>query len=155
MTIVIAVFIAALLFALVGTPAAKKLAFRLGLISMPRTDRAHQEPTAMLGGVAIYGGALAALFVGTGVAALVLDGWKNVDELAAILAGATVMGAVGLYDDRVELRPFPKLLAQFVAVGLPVLFGVQIQLDIPKVVNIGLYGEVLIISNKEVKVFFG
>lgn len=138
MTIVIAVFVASLLFALVGTPAARKLAFRLGLISMPRTDRAHREPTAMLGGVAIYGGALAALAVGTGIASVVLGGWKNVDELAAILAGATVMGVVGLYDDRVELKPLPKLLAQLVAAGLPVLFGVQIQLDIPKILNIGL-----------------
>jgi UDP-GlcNAc:undecaprenyl-phosphate GlcNAc-1-phosphate transferase len=148
MTIVIAVFIAALLFALVGTPAARKLAFRLGLISMPRADRAHREPTAMLGGVAIYGGALAALVVGTGIAAVILDGWKNVDELAAILAGATVMGAVGLYDDRVELKPLPKLLAQLVAVGLPVLFGVQIQLGIPKILNIGLtFAWVLVVIN--------
>ena len=148
MTIVIAVFIASLLFALVGTPAVRKLAFRLGLISMPRTDRAHREPTAMLGGVAIYGGALAALVVGTGIASVALGGWKNVDELAAILAGATAMGAVGLYDDRVELKPLPKLLAQLVAAGLPVLFGVQIQLGIPKILNIGLtFAWILYVTN--------
>ena len=31
----------------------------------------------------------------------------GLDELAAILAGATLMGAVGLWDDRVRLRPWP------------------------------------------------
>jgi UDP-GlcNAc:undecaprenyl-phosphate/decaprenyl-phosphate GlcNAc-1-phosphate transferase len=68
MSAVIAIFIAALFFALIGTPAARQAAFKVGLISMPRADRAHHEPTPMLGGVAIYLGATAALvFGGIGV----------------------------------------------------------------------------------------
>jgi len=138
MTPVIVVFCAALLFALVGTPAARSLALRLGLIAMPRSDRAHGVPTAMMGGVAIYLGATASLLVGGTIASLLFGGWRGLDELAAILAGATLMGAVGLWDDRVRLRPWPKLLLQLAAVSLPVLAGVQVRLDLPNVLNIVL-----------------
>jgi len=61
MSTAITIFIAALFFASIGTPAVRRAAFKLGLISMPRADRAHTEPTAMLGGVAIYLGATVAL----------------------------------------------------------------------------------------------
>lgn len=138
MTPVIVVFCAALLFALVSTPAARSVALRLGLISMPRSDRAHSEPTAMMGGVAIYLGATASLFVGALIASLLFEGWRGLDELAAILAGATLMGAVGLWDDRVRLRPWPKIFLQLVAVSLPILSGVQVRLNLPHSLNIAL-----------------
>ena len=103
MTVVLLAFIAALFFALLTTPAVRRLAFRLGLIAVPRADRAHQYPTALMGGVAIYVGATVALLLGGIGARIFLHGWGNLGELAGILAGATVMGAVGLWDDRVRL----------------------------------------------------
>jgi UDP-GlcNAc:undecaprenyl-phosphate GlcNAc-1-phosphate transferase len=133
---VIVVFCAAVLFALVSTPAARLLALRLGLIAMPRSDRAHGEPTAMMGGIAIYLGATASLVVGASLASLLFGGWRGLDELAAILAGATLMGAVGLWDDRVRLHPWPKILLQLAAVSLPILAGVQVRLDLPRALNI-------------------
>ena len=138
MSTAIIMFIAALFFASIGTPAARRVAFKLGLISMPRDDRSHKEPTAMLGGVAIYLGATVALVLGGIGAWSFLGGWKNLDELASILAGATVMSAVGLWDDRVRLKPLAKLLPQFVAVALPILAGVHVQLPLPLPINIGL-----------------
>jgi UDP-GlcNAc:undecaprenyl-phosphate GlcNAc-1-phosphate transferase len=148
MTPVIAVFCAAVLFALVGTPAARSLAFRLGLIAVPRSDRAHDEPTAMMGGVAIYLGATASLLVGGTLAALLFGGWRGVDELAAILAGATLMGAVGLWDDRVQLRPWPKILLQVAAVLPAIAVGVQVQLPLPHLLNIALtFAWVLYVTN--------
>ena len=148
MTPVIAVFCAAVLFALVGTPAARSLAFRLGLIAIPRSDRAHREPTAMMGGVAIYLGATVSLLVGGALAALLFGGWRGVDELAAILAGATLMGAVGLWDDRVRLRPWPKVLLQLAAVIPAIAAGVQVRLPLPHIVNIALtFAWVLYVTN--------
>lgn len=138
MSVVVAIFGIALFFALLGTPAVRRLAFALGLISIPRADRAHREPTAMMGGVAIYLGATVALLLGGVVASIWLSSWKTLNELAGILAGATVMGAVGLWDDRVRLKPLPKLLAQIVAVALPIISGVYIQLPIPMPLNIAL-----------------
>ena len=148
MTIVIVVFMAALLFALVGTPAARRAALGMGLISMPRSDRLHQEPTAMMGGVVIYLGATVALIIGGVAASIAMGGWANLDELAAILAGATVMGAAGLWDDRVHLKPLAKLVPQVVAVAVPVLAGVQTQLQLPLVLNIALtFAWVLYVTN--------
>jgi UDP-GlcNAc:undecaprenyl-phosphate GlcNAc-1-phosphate transferase len=63
-TVVILAFVAALFFAILTTPAARTLAFKLGLIAVPRSDRAHEHPTAMMGGVAIYVGATVALLLG-------------------------------------------------------------------------------------------
>ncbi len=148
MTAVLAVFVTALLFALAGTPAARKLAMRMGVIAMPRNDRAHSKPTAMMGGVAIYAGATVALLIGIVVASLFLGGWRNLDELAAILAGATIMGAVGLWDDRARLKPLAKLLLQFAAILLPVLVGVRVRLRIPEVLNIAVtFAWVLYVTN--------
>jgi UDP-GlcNAc:undecaprenyl-phosphate GlcNAc-1-phosphate transferase len=67
-----------------------------------------------------------------------LRGWGNLGELAGILAGATLMSAVGLWDDRVSLRWPIKLLFQSVAVALPVLSGVAVRLPIPQPLNIAL-----------------
>jgi UDP-GlcNAc:undecaprenyl-phosphate GlcNAc-1-phosphate transferase len=148
MTPVIVVFCAAVLFALAGTPAARSLALRLELIAMPRSDRSHGEPTAMMGGVAIYLGATVSLLVGGTIASLLFGGWRGLDELAAILAGATLMGAVGLWDDRVRLRPWPKLLLQLAAVSLPILAGVQVRLNLPNALNIVLtFAWVLYVTN--------
>jgi len=135
---VILVFVASLGFALIGTPAVRRLALRLGLIAEPRADRAHSEPTPMLGGVAIYlGTTVALLLVGVG-ARFAFHGWGNLGELAGILAGATLAGAVGLWDDRVRLRPLMKLLPQLVAVAVLILSGVSIRLPVPEPLNIAL-----------------
>jgi UDP-N-acetylmuramyl pentapeptide phosphotransferase/UDP-N-acetylglucosamine-1-phosphate transferase len=86
MSAVIMVFVGALFFALIGTPAARRIAFKLDLIDIPRSDRAHKEPTAMMGGVAIYLGATIALLLGGVGAWLFLSSWKNLNELAGILS---------------------------------------------------------------------
>lgn len=138
MSAVIAIFIAALFFALIGTPAARQAAFKVGLISMPRADRAHHEPTAMLGGVAIYVGATVALVLGGIGAWVFLGGQWNLYELASILAGATLMSGIGLWDDRARLRPLVKLLPQLAAVALPMLTGVYVHLPVPMPVNVAL-----------------
>jgi UDP-GlcNAc:undecaprenyl-phosphate GlcNAc-1-phosphate transferase len=129
MSAAIAIFIAALFFALIGTPAARQAAFKVGLISMPRPDRAHHEPTAMLGGVAIYLGATVALVLGGIGAWVFLGGQWNLYELASILAGATLMSGI---------RPLVKLLPQLAAVALPMLTGVYVHLPVPMPVNVAL-----------------
>jgi UDP-GlcNAc:undecaprenyl-phosphate GlcNAc-1-phosphate transferase len=137
-TVVILAFIAALVFAMIGTPAVRRLAFRLGLICMPRSDRAHTQPTALLGGVAIYAGSTAALLLGGVAARFFFQGWGNLGELAGILAGATLMAAIGLWDDRVRLGWGVKLIAQVAVIALPILSGVSVRLPIPASLNVAL-----------------
>lgn len=138
MTVVILAFVAALGFAMLTTPAVRSLAFRLGVIDMPRSDRAHQQPTALMGGVAIYVGATVALLLGGIGARVFLKGWGNLGELAGILSGATLMGAIGLWDDRVQLSWPVKLLVQSVAVVLSLLSGVAVRLPIPPLLDTAL-----------------
>ena len=138
MTVVILAFVAALGFAVLATPAVRSLAFKLGVIDMPRSDRAHKQPTALMGGVAIYVGATITLLLGGVGARVFLKGWANLGELAGILSGATLMGAIGLWDDRVRLSWPVKLLVQSVAVVLPLLSGVAVRLPLPPLLNIAL-----------------
>ena len=73
---------------------------------MPQADRAHTEPTALMGGIAIYAAAISALLLATFLAAFLLGNVLRLPEFAAILTGASFMAAIGLWDDRRALPPW-------------------------------------------------
>lgn len=94
--LVIAAVTAVVTLALV--PLVRLIAQSTGLLIEPDSRRMHQRATPLLGGVAMYAG----FVVGFGVAWL--SGWfeavfTSTTEPLAVLAGATVAGAVGLLDD--------------------------------------------------------
>src|SRR5687768_15946725 len=102
---------------LLFTPLVRKLAFRLGLVAHPTSDRWHKQPTALLGGVAIA----CATAVGLAAATfLVGDGWAVRPESFARPAlgvgiSALLMFVVGLWDDVARLRAQTKFLFQLLA----------------------------------------
>jgi len=107
---------------LLVTPRVRSVGLRMGLMATPTTDRWHQRPTALLGGVAIV---LATLVgVGTWTAASALKGGPGGPPVvslqsAAVVMGAVFMFAVGLIDDIVNLRPQLKFILQtLVGIGL-------------------------------------
>src|SRR5215218_4982229 len=114
-------FILAALGSIILTPLVIRLAWRLGAVARPRADRWHQQPTALLGGVAIYVAAVtAALLVlprALGPEAGVPVQWLGIG------AGATLMFVLGLIDDRYGMHPLVKLAGQTVAAGLLLLTG--------------------------------
>ena len=61
MTVIMLIFTMALFFGAVGTPVARRIAIKTGFIATPKADRAHTEPTALMGGLAIYTAAISAL----------------------------------------------------------------------------------------------
>ena len=75
------------------------------------------EPTPLLGGLAIFAGVLVA---GADLAA----GRRR--RRRAILAGAAVITVVGAVDDIFDLPPPGKLAGQFAAALIPVLSGVRV-----------------------------
>src|SRR5262245_12824742 len=97
----------ALLAALVSAslcPIVGRLAARIGMVSVPATDRWHREPTPLLGGVAIAAGcAVAAMALGA-------HEWSMVVLLASALGGLVL----GLVDDRLILGPTAKLMGSLV-----------------------------------------
>lgn len=110
----------ALLLATAGTPVARQLALRLGVLDQPSARKAHQVATPLLGGVAIYAASLAAL---------ILFGDRfYVHQAVGILLGATLVSFLGLWDDRRPLSPWAKLAGQLLAAGLLIATGVQVSI---------------------------
>lgn len=140
MTIIMLIFVTALFFGSVGTPLVRRLAIYAGFIDMPKVDRAHSEPTALMGGVAIYGAAIIALLAVTILAAYFLGNTLGLREFAAILTGASFMAAVGLWDDRRALPPRLKLAAQVAPIVLVFFMGVRVSLPI---LNLGIWNPVI------------
>ena len=103
----------ALLVALGLTPLVLRMARRRGWIAHPSRDRWHDEPVALLGGIAIVGAVVAAVALGDGWAAY---GWP-------VWVGAGLIFAVGLADDLLDIRPEAKLVVQVVATALLLYAG--------------------------------
>lgn len=108
----IAILGSALIASLVLTPIVRSLARQRGLVNRPRADRWAKKPTALYGGIAIYG-------------ATVLAALPLVSELEhgwLVLAASTFVFVLGLADDRLSLKPYQKLVGQILG-GCLVIFG--------------------------------
>ena len=112
-------FLAAGAVALVLTPLAARLAYRIGAIDVPGERSLHDSPTPSLGGLAILAGVLAA-----GAAFLP---WSP--ETRGILGGAAAIAIIGAIDDTLEdgLPPVVKLVGQFAAAAIPVAADVRVE----------------------------
>ncbi len=140
MTAIMLIFVIALFFGSAGTPLVRRLAFKLSFLAVPQADRAHTEPTALMGGLAMYIAAISALLVVTVLATFLWGNSFGLREFAAILTGASFMAAVGLWDDRRALTPQVKLAAQVAPIVLVFLMGTRVNLPL---FNIGPWNEVI------------
>lgn len=130
MTAIMLIFVIALLFGVIGTREVRRLAIRIGFIAVPKADRAHTEPTALMGGVAIYGAAIIALLVITLLTTWLIGNPFRLREFFSIITGASLMAVIGLWDDRRALPPRLKLLLQFIPAILVFWAGVRVQLPL-------------------------
>jgi UDP-GlcNAc:undecaprenyl-phosphate GlcNAc-1-phosphate transferase len=103
-------FLYALISALIATPVVRAFARRIGAVAKPRADRWHQRPTALLGGVAIVAAIVVAVLSS-----------EAARSRSALLGATLAMFALGVYDDRTQLRPRAKLLGQLAIVSAYVL----------------------------------
>lgn len=126
MTNLLVAFSTAFLTSLLLTPVVRAFARSIGLIARPSKDRWHEQPTALLGGIAIYGGfvvGVLALFVLLSEGSIRSLGMLPRSGLGIILS-STFMFVTGLADDKFKLRPSAKLILQGVAAATLVSFGV-------------------------------
>ncbi len=109
-------FLAALVFTVIAVFPARWLSFRLGAVAEPGDRFIHQQPTARLGGLAIYlGFGLSAALFSTSSATL------------GLLLSAAVITSLMVFDDIHGVRPIVKLLFQVGASLLAiVVFGITI-----------------------------
>jgi UDP-GlcNAc:undecaprenyl-phosphate GlcNAc-1-phosphate transferase len=106
-------FTVALLSSLGLTVPVRQLALRVGMVDQPGPRKVHLQPIPLLGGLAIYLGVLIALLVSLRGPALT--------QVLGIFSGATLVGVVGVLDDRGLLHHQIKLFGAMPAAALILL----------------------------------
>ncbi|MGI8422824.1 MAG: glycosyltransferase family 4 protein [Chloroflexota bacterium] len=128
----LAVFGVALAASLAGTPAARALARRWGVLDQPSHRKVHRNPTPLLGGLAVYGAFWLALLLFSRLEIAAPDVFlpAATRELGAIfLASLTLLG-MGFLDDKYKhtfggVPPHAKLAGQLLAAAVTLLGGIQ------------------------------
>src|SRR5271166_3522497 len=104
------------------TPVRMRLARAVGAIDEPRERGLSERATPLLGGLAIFAGALVA-----GLIWLPAGYGKQAELWHGVLLGAAVITFVGALDDRFDLHPALKLVGQIVAAVIVVHYGVAVK----------------------------
>jgi UDP-GlcNAc:undecaprenyl-phosphate/decaprenyl-phosphate GlcNAc-1-phosphate transferase len=114
----LAVLVVAAVISFACTPLAKKIAYNVGAIDVPKDERrVHQKPIPRLGGLAIFiSFTLCSLYF------LKLD-----KHIIGMLFGATIIVAMGIVDDTKPLKPLHKLLFQIAAAVVLIVFDVTVK----------------------------
>ncbi|MFC1762499.1 glycosyltransferase family 4 protein [Planctomycetota bacterium] len=129
------------------TALARKLAPRIGLVAVPRSDRYHEHIVPMGGGLAIFTtlalAMLGALLLSSGKLAM-LEPWlqragleisdlaRHRPELWVLLGCSGTLFALGLWDDMRGLGPLKKLIVQLgVAFTAAYFADMRVELFIP------------------------
>jgi UDP-GlcNAc:undecaprenyl-phosphate GlcNAc-1-phosphate transferase len=107
------------------TPLVRRLSVRVGAIDRPSERKVHVVPTPTMGGLAMWGGFLAAMGVSRFVPAFESMNQTAVEPLAAVVT-CTLMTALGVIDDRRGTSALAKLTSQIFIAGILVLLGVQL-----------------------------
>ncbi len=99
------------------------LATRLGAVAYPRDRDVHLHPTPRMGGLGIYVGVVAAVFLASQLPALARGFVYSTGMPAVVVAGGLIMG-IGLIDDRWGLDALTKFAGQITAASVLVTMGV-------------------------------
>ncbi len=102
--------------ALMLTPAVRALARQWGFVAKPKTDRWHKNPTAMMGGVAIW------LAAGGTYLFLV----PHSPQRWVVVGAASFLFLVGLVDDWLHIKPYQKLIGQVIGAAIVVNYGLAL-----------------------------
>jgi UDP-GlcNAc:undecaprenyl-phosphate GlcNAc-1-phosphate transferase len=122
LTILIAALVTYLL-----TPVVRRFAVWFGAQAAPRDRDVHVIPTPRLGGLAMFGGMVAALAAAGGLPAMrrvLEDGDVNVHRALLLSGGLIVL--VGIFDDRWGVDALTKFAGQVAAAGIFIMQGIQL-----------------------------
>jgi UDP-GlcNAc:undecaprenyl-phosphate GlcNAc-1-phosphate transferase len=93
------------------------------LVAQPSADRWHESPTPIVGGIGMFAGFSAGLWLAVAVGAV--DPTK---ALVGVYGGIALLFAAGLVDDLYSLRPALKLALQITAAVLVLATGTNVQI---------------------------
>jgi len=102
--------------ALVLTPLVRAFARHYGFVAVPKTDRWHKKPTAMLGGIVIW----------LAVVITILSFQLKTTYGKQILLASTFLFLVGLVDDLIHIKPYQKLIGQILGSAYVVYYGLSL-----------------------------
>lgn len=107
-------------------PWVRKVAVRIGFVDSPAQRKLHSTPMPLMGGVAIFGGAVLAVIA-------FVPQFPN--TVAGVLLALSVVALVGLLDDRYSLPAWAKLAGQFAGMLILALFDIRVKLPLPDIIN--------------------
>ncbi|GAA2110824.1 glycosyltransferase family 4 protein [Actinomadura alba] len=107
------------------TPAVRLFAVRFGAMTEVRDRDVHAIPTPRLGGLAMFGGMVAALIVAAQLPEMRKVFLSNDTGRALLLAGGLIV-LIGVADDRWGVDALTKFAGQVAAAGLLIMNGVQL-----------------------------
>ena len=105
-------------------PPGSKLGLKLGLADLPSSRRVRARPVATTGGVTIFVAFAIAMVASRHLLAGASP--ELVHKVQVLLLGGSAIVILGMVDDRVNLRPRTKLIAQTIIVAAVVAGGVGI-----------------------------
>jgi len=108
------------------TPAVGRFARRHGWVDLPNARKAHAVPTPLLGGVALFGAAALGVLACAPFVPIVGTLARSFGPLARLAVLLAAVVALGLVDDRYDLRASTKLMGQVVIAVAAWLLGFQI-----------------------------
>ncbi len=125
----IAVFVCAALVTLALVPLAKRIALRFDAVDYPDKRRVNRQPIPRMGGLAMFGGLIAALILV--ILGVLFFGWRNPMvahpslsvQYVGVGIGVVFMVAVGVIDDVKHLSPGMKFLGQVIAACIVAFSG--------------------------------
>lgn len=111
---IMAAFAVAGILAYIATPHVKRFARQIGAIDIPKDNRRmHKKPIPRLGGLSIFVGFLGAILL-----------LGQLDQtMLCVLLGASIIVALGMFDDVLALSAKLKFIVQIVAAAIPVCIG--------------------------------
>ncbi len=122
-------FTLAFIVAFSTTPAAKRLAFKMGAVDVPKDERRmHKEPIARLGGFAIIAGFFVSILFSV-VSSKVLQVSTAIvfdRQFIGMLAGSLIIAVLGIVDDIKSLSAKLKFPIQIIAALIVAVTGTRI-----------------------------
>jgi len=106
-----------------ATGPVRVLAIRIGAVAVPRDRDVHVTPVPRMGGLAMYLGVVAGVFLASELPALTRGFVYSTGMPAVLVAGGVIM-LIGLIDDRWGLDALTKFAGQITAASVLVTMGV-------------------------------
>lgn len=129
MQTVLVIFLIALSVTAVSIPWVRKLALGLGFVDAPAQRKLHKDPIPLMGGLAIFGGAMLAVL-------LFSNGLSR--SIVGVALALSLVALIGLIDDRRSLPAWAKLGGQLLAGLILIYYGIHVRLPIPELANYAL-----------------